>query len=670
MKTKRLFILSLVFIFIISLASCKENKKDNNKDNNKDNYSPYVLKPDADTSLLGGSPWLDLSRDGAIDMVERPELKNDFFNYVNYDEFKELELGDHLSVGGIIGKQEDILKELNNIYKKPSNSNYSNIIMDLYSKYINENKSIEKSYIKGKIDKILEQDTEEKLSSYMKSEEAFNTPAPLFNVVKVGDKEIELIAENDLLSFKYVTSIYDYAKMYGNEADIFNSIVKCLTECGYSDQDANFIVEKALEEAEEIVFRRYSADDTVGDIDIKYDGIKNILNSMGYTDDYCISNNEVYNLLYHFFDENMRYYYAARLAFAYKWCYGSEFIQELFNTLNSGLGGSASSLTYTDKDVINNLYFSYTISDLTNKIYADNYIPYDNFKNDIESFVEDVKNGYVSLLESNDWMDEYSKAYAIEKLNAMKYSLLYPEYLDYLPNISFEYKNFAEAYGKLNYWRSLANQPVKDDYSWSQIGIVSMTNAFNNRSENMFYLCLGLVYDIDIKDMSKEELYGTIGTIIGHEISHSFDSIGSTYDKDGRFDPWMSDETQNNFKKLYYKVEMSYNFLKAAKAKPVNGLLVVDEAIADLGGISVMLNLAKNESDFDYSKFFESYAKMYCSKHKNSEALYRSLLNDQHPLDMIRVNHVVRQFDKFYATYDIKPGDVMYVKPEERVTIW
>ena len=67
MKTKRLFILSLVFIFIISLASCKEKKKDNNKDN----YSPYVLKPDADTSLLGGSPWLDLSRDGAIDIFIR-----------------------------------------------------------------------------------------------------------------------------------------------------------------------------------------------------------------------------------------------------------------------------------------------------------------------------------------------------------------------------------------------------------------------------------------------------------------------------------------------------------------------------------------------------------------------------------------------------------------------
>ena len=99
-----------------------------------------------------------------------------------------------------------------------------------------------------------------------------------------------------------------------------------------------------------------------------------------------------------------------------------------------------------------------------------------------------------------------------------------------------------------------------------------------------------------------------------------------------------------------------------------NGSLIQTEAISDMGGMKCMLGLAEKIPDFDYDLFFRSYAntwRMQASFVKEME-----LATDVHPLNYLRTNVTLQQFDKFFETYDIGPGDGMYLAPEDRILVW
>ena len=81
-----------------------------------------------------------------------------------------------------------------------------------------------------------------------------------------------------------------------------------------------------------------------------------------------------------------------------------------------------------------------------------------------------------------------------------------------------------------------------------------------------------------------------------------------------------------------------------------------------------MLALAKNENNFNYKEFFMEYAKMW--RTKNKYEYEEAVASDVHPLSFLRVNVTVQQFDEFYKSFDIKPGDGMYVSPEKRIAVW
>ena len=100
-----------------------------------------------------------------------------------------------------------------------------------------------------------------------------------------------------------------------------------------------------------------------------------------------------------------------------------------------------------------------------------------------------------------------------------------------------------------------------------------------------------------------------------------------------------------------------------------NGTLVQGEAIADMAGMKAMLRLAKTIPGFDYKKFFESFASNWRGIYPVEFEQFLNY-NDPHPKFYQRTNVTVQQFDEFYETYDIKPGDNMYLAPEERILVW
>ena len=169
--------------------------------------------------------------------------------------------------------------------------------------------------------------------------------------------------------------------------------------------------------------------------------------------------------------------------------------------------------------------------------------------------------------------------------------------------------------------------------------------------------------------MSREELLGGLGCIIGHEISHAFDATGSGFDGAGRLEEWWKDDDREAFKARTDKLTEYYNAITAFEGYNVSGESIRDEATADLAGMKVVLRLAQKDEGFDYDTFFRQYAGVWKQISTYEREVYR-LTRGEYPLNYLRVNDVLQQFDEFYDTYDVKEGDGMYLAPEDRVSIW
>ena len=168
--------------------------------------------------------------------------------------------------------------------------------------------------------------------------------------------------------------------------------------------------------------------------------------------------------------------------------------------------------------------------------------------------------------------------------------------------------------------------------------------------------------------MSEEEVLGKLGVVIGHEISHAFDSTGAQYDKDGNRTDWWTEEDEATFLERNRKMEDYYNAIHPWEGQDLHGSIVTGEACADMAGLKVALRLAAERENFDYDAFFRAYADLWMYKESLQRVYLR--INDVHPLPYLRVNCTLQQYDEFLDFYGITKGDGMYLAPENRVNIW
>ena len=136
---------------------------------------------------------------------------------------------------------------------------------------------------------------------------------------------------------------------------------------------------------------------------------------------------------------------------------------------------------------------------------------------------------------------------------------------------------------------------------WREIDILE-TNAFYNPDDNSVNIVPGFFCDVTYRsDMSTEELYGSMGAVIGHEVSHAFDSNGAQYDADGNLKDWWTESDSAAFEERVSKVTDYYdNIVAFDDGTPVSGRIVQTEATADMGGIKCMLMMAEKIDGFDY----------------------------------------------------------------------
>ncbi len=297
-------------------------------------------------------------------------------------------------------------------------------------------------------------------------------------------------------------------------------------------------------------------------------------------------------------------------------------------------------------------------------------------RQEITDLIDKVVAYYRTMLDSEDFLSRETVEKAVEKLNALRIQVAYPEE-DYdfgdasiLPPseggtlMDAMYTIFEV---NLNSELEQINQKVDPD-EWSFPS--HRVNAAYDSSQNSICITAAILGGSYYhKDMTPEELYGGIGTIIGHEISHAFDTSGALYDKDGCYKNWWEKEDYSAFRKRADDLISYFDEISVNSWTRCSGELVDTEAIADLCGVKCMLAMARDIEDFDYDLFFRTYAANWRSLY-TSNIQYFAVSQDSHPLNYLRVNVILQQFDEFYDTYGITEGDGMYLAPEDRLVIW
>ena len=323
-----------------------------------------------------------------------------------------------------------------------------------------------------------------------------------------------------------------------------------------------------------------------------------------------------------------------------------------------------------------------TLGEAVGQMYVKKYFPPAAKKRMIQ-LVKNLQTALGERIDLQEWMSDETKHQAHEKLDAFYVKIGYPDKwrdysaLDIDPAVSY-YENLQRAAKfEQNYSLSFLDKPVDRD-KWYMTP--QTVNAYYNPATNEICFPAGILqypfFDMEADDAFN---YGAIGVVIGHEMTHGFDDQGSHYDKDGNLNEWWTAEDRAKFEARTQVMADFFNKIEVAPGVFANGKLTLGENIADHGGLNVSYQAFKNatqnaplESRDGFTpeqRFFLAYANVWAGNIRPEEIMQRTK-SDPHSLGRWRVNGALPHIDAWYEAWGVTEESPMYVKPEERVSIW
>lgn len=336
--------------------------------------------------------------------------------------------------------------------------------------------------------------------------------------------------------------------------------------------------------------------------------------------------------------------------------------------------GSSSDQLSKEDQILQNFIITY-INNIFEEMYLTTYCSSEQ-KEYVQNLIDNAIDEYKRMLAKEDWLSDTTKEKAIEKLDAITTRVLYPDHMDDCNDLQVKEGNLLDIVTEItayNFRKDASKINTKHDKKGWKLEEMPSTvvNAFYRPDDNSVSILAGIVANKALLNInaSDEENMAQLGYIIGHEISHAFDSSGYLYDKDGNEAKWWTDKDEAAFQKRVKKLADYYSKFKCFRnADPIDGEQVQGEAIADTGGLKCMLELSHQKENFDYQKFFRAFAHTWASSNNYSAEL--AATHDEHPLPFLRINVTVQQYEEFYKAFDIQPGDGMYLAPEKRIAVW
>lgn len=331
---------------------------------------------------------------------------------------------------------------------------------------------------------------------------------------------------------------------------------------------------------------------------------------------------------------------------------------------------------------INEIAYSFItkyLSGAVDQVYLEFAFPAD-LRDKITELTKQYMAAMKERLEKEDWMSEETKASALDKLQQMISVVVYPdEWLDFskLRELVQDHDQFLldAVLCRDDYFREyitsfLGKEIERGNWVFSNTKTTE-ANAYYIPSENSINILAGILYDTLYYDNSTESILASIGATIGHEITHGFDTDGARYNGIGNEEAWWTQEDAAAFEAKANRVAEELSKIEVLDGCRVNGEFVLNEMIADLGGLALCLDLAKQYENFNYDEFFQYYAFMWYMIMPDAQTALNTYTEDNHPANYIRANFSVQMFDEFYETYpQVVEGTPMYRAPEDRVKLW
>lgn len=322
-----------------------------------------------------------------------------------------------------------------------------------------------------------------------------------------------------------------------------------------------------------------------------------------------------------------------------------------------------------------------TIGDIVSQEYVKKYFPPDA-KLKVNKLIDNLVMAYRERIASRSWMGPETKKQANRKLDLLIRKIGYPN----------KWKNYTGlVIGKESYWDNICRanrflvqdnlndlkKPV-DRYKWQMTPVT--VNAYYDPTTNEITFPAAILqppfFDPKADDAAN---YGTMGSIIGHELTHGFDDQGSQFDAHGNMKMWWTSVDYQNFKDRTKLIIEQFNNYTALDTLHVNGAMTQGENIADLGGLTMAyyaykksLGGARSKSIRGFTgeqRFFIAWAQGWKSKTRNEE-LKRLLTVDYHAPAYFRAFAPLSNMKEFYEAFGVKPGDKMFRPEEKRVEIW
>ena len=294
-------------------------------------------------------------------------------------------------------------------------------------------------------------------------------------------------------------------------------------------------------------------------------------------------------------------------------------------------------------------------------------------KKDITEIVYKIIDTYKSRIKTNEILSEATREKAILKLSTMGVKMGYPDKTRALyDKLDFNTDDsLFDAMTALNEAMQLDGLSKLDEPTnpsdWAMPG--HMVNAcYNPFVNDITFPAAILKAPFYSLSQTRSENLGGIGSVIGHEISHAFDSNGAKCDENGNINNWWTDEDFKRFETKVAEMIEQFDGIELPWGK-VNGAFIVSENMADNGGMSVTLDIMSKTEGASYEEYFYNWAKIWCEKAR-PEYLQMILAIDVHGPSILRTNIPPRNFEEWYRTFDVKESDAMYIAPEKRIVIW
>ncbi len=297
--------------------------------------------------------------------------------------------------------------------------------------------------------------------------------------------------------------------------------------------------------------------------------------------------------------------------------------------------------------------------------------------------VDDMRAAYADKIGHAAWMDEATRHEALAKLASFDPRIGHPvRYIDY--------SSFA-----VSRTDPLANAVASDDFEW-RLRRSRMLKPVDRTLWEMTPQTVNAYYEPTMNQVTFPAAqlqppffdaaadpavnYGETGATVGHEMGHGFDDEGRQFDARGRLRDWWTKQSADRYKVKATALARQFDQYEPIPGVHIKGELTLGENLADLGGLETAYEAYRRyvarhgeprviDGYTGDQRFFIAYAASWQGKTRE-DAERQQLLSDPHSPEKYRVDGIVRNFDPWYAAFDVKPGAALYLPPDQRVHVW